>query len=101
MMRKFGLLLVSVSALTVLSAGAMASIAGSADSTPPTTAPQSSAAADDSNKMVCRTLPPPTGTRLGNRHECHTQAEWDERMREDQKKTSQIQNAGYQDHIPH
>lgn len=100
-MRKFGLLLVSVTGLMVCSAGAMASIATSADSAPTATDATQASATADPNKMVCKTMPPPTGTRLGSRHECHTQAEWDERMREDQKKTSQIQNAGYQDHIPH
>ena len=30
------------------------------------------------NKMVCRTLPPPIGTRIGKRKICKTQAQWND-----------------------
>jgi hypothetical protein len=38
----------------------------------------------DSNRIVCRVGPPPTGSRLGGTRECHTQQEWD-RIRQEQK----------------
>ncbi len=52
------------------------------------TAPEASATAvaadNDSDRVVCRTLAAPTGTRLGDRRECHSQREWD-RMRQAQQ----------------
>jgi hypothetical protein len=52
------------------------------------TAPEGSATAvaadNDVDRVVCRTLGAPTGTRLGAIRECHSQREWD-RMREAQQ----------------
>lgn len=30
------------------------------------------------NEIVCKSLPPPTGTRLGGRRVCMTRAQWDQ-----------------------
>lgn len=30
----------------------------------------------DGNKMICKSFPPPSGTRLGARRVCQTRAEW-------------------------
>ena len=46
-------------------------------------------------KLVCKTFAPPTGTRLGGRTECRTQAWWDLRMRQDQATTVKIQENSY------
>jgi hypothetical protein len=73
-------------------AGAVADNAANPDGKP---------ANPDADKMVCRSMDPPTGSRLGSRRECHTQAEWDERSREDQAKTNQIQEHGFQQNLPH
>jgi hypothetical protein len=54
----------------------------------PTTTPEGSATAvaagNDADHIVCRTLPAPTGSRLGAPRECHSQREWD-RMRQEQQ----------------
>lgn len=46
-------------------------------------------------KLVCKTFPPKTGTRLGGHTECRTQHWWDDRMREDQATTVKIQEEAY------
>jgi len=45
----------------------------------------------DLDQVVCRLTPPPTGTRLGGGHECHTQREWDARQKEAQKELMERQ----------
>ncbi|MBI1329177.1 MAG: hypothetical protein GC166_04645 [Alphaproteobacteria bacterium] len=37
----------------------------------------SSTVSADLDKIVCKTMAPPTGTRLGGRRLCQTQREWD------------------------
>ena len=115
-MRKFGLMLVSVAGLMAWGGIANADTnapdteltqvlwgAGSvADSTGAQTAAQPTTTSDaDADKIVCKSMDPPTGSRLGSRRECHTQREWDDRTREDQKKTDAIQQHGFQQNLPH
>jgi hypothetical protein len=42
-----------------------------------TTTTTTTAAADDRNEVVCKRMDPPTGTRLGSRQICKTNAQWD------------------------
>lgn len=72
-MRKFGLMLVSVTGLMVMGTGVIADPAQPA----PGTAQTAQASDAELDKTVCKTLPPPTGSRLGTRRECRTQREWD------------------------
>lgn len=53
-----------------------------------------SPAAADPDKIICRDLPPPTGSRLGGRRICAPKSTWDERAREDQDAISRGQNHG-------
>ena len=57
-----------------------------------------SAPTGDPNEVICKSQPPPTGSRLGGRTECHTRDQWDQRMREQQRMLQQQQalpmNAG-------
>jgi hypothetical protein len=114
--RKFGLLLVSVAGLMAWGGVANADTsvtdtqisqvlwgAGSvADTTSAQTATQPATTdAADADKMVCKSMDPPTGSRLGGRRECHTQREWDQRQRDDQAKTNEIQEHGFQQNLPH
>jgi hypothetical protein len=112
--RKFGLLLVSVTGLmawggianadtsapdtqisqVLWGAGSVADTTGAQSATPAATDP-------DADKVVCKSMDPPTGSRLGSRRECHTQREWDQRTRDDQAKTQQIQSHGFQQNLPH
>lgn len=51
---------------------------------------------DDGNQIVCKTMAPSTGTRLGTRRICQTQKQWDAQMQQDQKALSQQQiQTGY------
>jgi hypothetical protein len=65
-----------------------------ADDTTPAPAPVAQTAAQapsDLDKMVCRALPPATGSRLGSRRECRTQREWDDIRIQSQKETTHMQ----------
>jgi hypothetical protein len=85
--RKLALVLVSTVGLSVYGSAAMA------DAAPVAPAPAASTpgAAADLDKMVCRTLPPATGTRIGARRECRTQREWDDIRLQSQKETSKME----------
>ena len=65
---------------------------------PAAPSPPASAATADPNKLICRTMPPETGTRLGARRKCQTQAEWDDRERADEQALMKIQSQGFQTH---
>jgi len=39
----------------------------------------------DLDAIVCRSTPPPTGSRLGGGRECHTVRQWNDRQRQDQQ----------------
>ena len=60
--------------------------------TPQVTASASSGHSPD--EIVCRMSPPATGSRLGGARECHTQREWDNRMREAQAMVTTSQGHG-------
>ena len=63
----------------------------------PQAAPVTAAStASDPDEVVCRTSPPTTGTRLGAARECHTQRDWDNRMKESQRITAGTQMMGLQ-----
>jgi hypothetical protein len=82
---KFGLLLVSVAGLAICGTSAVA------DPAPATDAAQTTATSSDQDKIVCRSLGAPTGTRLGNRRECKTQREWEDIQRQNEKEISKMQ----------
>ncbi|HLY05553.1 MAG TPA: hypothetical protein VKR31_07390 [Rhizomicrobium sp.] len=70
--------------------------AGQATAAPAPTAPATS---DNSSanldEIVCKSSPPPTGSRLGGGRECHTVRQWNEREREAQDITRQQELTGY------
>lgn len=86
-MRKLALALVSTVGFGVFASAAMADAAPAAPA-PAATAPANE---NDLDKMVCRTMPPPTGSRLGTRRECRTQREWDDIRLQSQKETTHMQ----------
>lgn len=47
--------------------------------------------ANDLDRIVCKSGPPPTGTLIGTGRECHTQREWDRRMHEQQQELTRQQ----------
>ena len=59
---------------------------------PAATQPPASTETTGRDEIICKTEPPPTGTRLGGGRECHTQQEWDSRMHETQKALEKLQN---------
>jgi hypothetical protein len=52
----------------------------------------------DSGKdiVVCRDVPPPTGTRLGKRHICMTQQRWDDLQKNTERAIDRVQQRGTQ-----
>jgi len=77
-------------ATAVLGAALLAASPSFADGT--TTASNT----DNGNQIVCKTMAPATGTRLGTRRICQTQKQWDAQMEQDQKALSQQQvQTGY------
>src|ERR1700753_3775350 len=83
--RKFGLLLVSVAGLAICGTSAMADPATPA---PDPTQASGAASEADMNKIVCRQMGAPTGSRLGSRRECKTQREWDDIRRQNEKEVN-------------
>ena len=61
----------------------------------PSAAPAVATNAQDSspelNRIVCRSNPPPTGSRLGGTRECHSVHEWNARTQQDQRTLQKIQ----------
>ena len=92
-MRKLALLLVSTAGLVVMGSSAMAEDPAQPAPAPVAVAP-SAAPAVDPNKVVCRNMDAPTGTRLGVRRECKTQREWDDARLQTQKEIGQMQSQG-------
>jgi len=84
---KLALALVSTVGLTVFASAALADAAPAA----PAPAAATPANQSDLDKTVCRTMPPPTGSRLGTRRECRTQREWDDIRLQSEKETTHMQ----------
>jgi hypothetical protein len=81
-------MLMSAAAL-VMSATFAAADPAPAAPTQPAAAP--AAAQADGDKVVCRTEPPATGSRLGTRRTCRTQREWDDIREQSQKETNKME----------
>jgi hypothetical protein len=56
-------------------------------STTTTTAnpPDTTSATGDPNEVICKTMAPTTGTRIGARRECATRHQWDQQYQETQR----------------
>jgi hypothetical protein len=67
--------------------------------TAPGTAPlaQGEAVTSDLDKVVCKRLPPPTGSRLGARRVCLTEREWRQERQESREfmRNQQEKSGGY------
>ncbi len=50
--------------------------------------------AADLDQIVCKSTPPPVGSRLGGGRECHTVRQWNEQMHEVQRATGRMENVG-------
>jgi cytochrome c5 len=74
-------------------------LAAAQDAAAPPVAPAVPAASDNSgsnlDEMVCKTSPPPTGSRLGGGRECHTQREWNQRQQDSQSALLRSQQTGF------
>lgn len=57
--------------------------------------PTASAPADDPDQIICKSTPPPTGTRLGGGRECHTKKEWDQRQKDAEDAVMHGQQIGH------
>ena|ERR1700733_8541249 len=86
-------------AVVIAFAGLLGSTAGvlGQDASAASPAPQAAPATlppgvNDPNQIVCRTMAPPTGTRLGGRRICQTQRQWDDEMNQAQQHLQKIQS---------
>jgi hypothetical protein len=60
------------------------------------TAPEASS---DPNKVVCKTLEPPTGSRLGARRQCLTQQQWDQMRKQAQENVNRLEMKGHEANV--
>jgi len=60
----------------------------------PAQSPPASSAAPDSDPVVCRTYPPPLGSRIGDRKICHKLSEWNRMQQDTQDRLRQVEKAG-------
>lgn len=90
-MRKFGLLMISVAGMVVAGSAALADAAATPPPAPAAAAASDPSVASELNKVVCRTMTAPTGTRIGARRECRTQREWDDIRQQSEKETTKMQ----------
>ena len=58
------------------------------------TVPATQPPAEDPDQIICKTSPPPTGTRLGGGRECHTKREWDDQQKLNQQALQDAQTKG-------
>lgn len=84
-------------ALLMITAVAFAAPALAEDAAVPPAATQAPTAQGDTNfldRMVCKKLAPPTGTRLGARKVCQTEREWRDLMQRSQDNITRSQQKG-------
>jgi hypothetical protein len=48
----------------------------------------------DKDPVICKTTPPPVGTRLGGRHICMKASQWEQRRQQSQDALTNSQNRG-------
>ncbi len=84
--------LLGLSFAAVADPGAPAAAAPAAAA--PAAAPAVTAQVDDPNEVICKTMAPTTGTRLGARRECQTRREWDADQARAEQNLRQQQNIG-------
>ena len=53
---------------------------------------QPATATPDPDALVCRTMPPKTGSLLGGRRECRTQREWDDIHQQNRREIEKMQD---------
>lgn len=77
-MRKVNLMVAVAAALLLSAASASAGDSSTLSSTSPTaTAPAAnSSTSDPADEIVCKSMAPPTGSRLGSRRICQTGRQW-------------------------
>jgi hypothetical protein len=94
----FGIQLLAVALAATAAAGSPApGASGDPASTASMAAPSQTATADD--KVTCRTVIV-TGSRLGGKRLCHTQEQWRELQRDNQKTISDMQRRGVAERLP-
>ena len=93
--------IMTVAVVGLLASGsALAQTTSTPAAAPAPTSPAASADPDYNTTMVCKTMEPATGTRLGARHECHTQREWDQIRTNNQAALQANQTEGLQHNPP-
>jgi hypothetical protein len=88
------LLVVSLAGLLGSTLVALADPPVAAPTDQPAAATQSSDATEDPNAIVCKSMEPATGSRLGGRRVCQTRKEWDDWQKQNQQTTREFQALG-------
>lgn len=83
----------TIKAAMLAFAAAMVSIAGSAHAQ--RTGEIGQMASNNATEVVCRRMAPPTGTRLGARNICKTQADWDAFEEANRREVQRQQDASH------
>jgi|SRR6266513_4824936 len=91
-MRTLAFGVIAVCGLVGLVSPTLASV--SADPTTPSASAQPAAPDSNPDRVVCKSLPAPTGSRLGVSRECHTQHEWDDIRQQAQRNLTNSQMKG-------
>lgn len=77
-----------------------AGLAGAAVAQPAGPSSAAGSSDNDPNRIVCHSMPAPTGTRLGGSRECHTQKQWDDMRQDQQKMLNDVQLKGMSSRPP-
>ena len=95
-MRNFVILLVGAGALVGSAGLALADNTTSSQTVAPTTVARvqpASASTANPDEIVCRSMAPPTGTRLGARRVCQSQRQWDVEREAEQQELMKAQTS--------
>ena len=91
---RFTVLAVSLAGLLGSSLIALADPPTAAPTAQPGAAAQPGDSTDDPNAIVCKTMEPATGSRLGGRRVCQTRKEWDDWRKLNEETVRQFQSLG-------
>jgi hypothetical protein len=87
--------IVLLSGVVGLLGSGLVALADPVPTTAPVNTPDTASAGtnpSDPNEMICKSMAPATGTRLGTRRECQTRHEWDMQFQENQRELDRMHN---------
>jgi hypothetical protein len=88
------LLVISLAGLLGSTLVALADPPAPAPTEQPAAASQTSDSDNDPNAIICKTMEPATGSRIGGRRICQTRREWDDWRKQNEETVKQFQSLG-------